>query len=659
MDILDPAERELSELQRVARSVQLSLVNYQVFDGRDELDGAIEIHFPENVSSLRGDAWRFELTVRDLLGGNILWRHDLAFDPSAPQERYAFMIPPASVGGGYKVLSVELFDANGTAMGIGDVLPDRPFYGYRRLLFCVAQRAIYPASVPSGTSASRRYLGFVREITERLIAHQSAYPGNDTTLPRCICAPAETRKTYTSMGSTRADGTPSLFVFPEHCLEVSPYRMDFSAIPLLEQLSGLTGDGRYAALAGGMIDVMARWGFHDRTGLGWFGEECDFDVIERCGAGRGSYFMPKYKGGNTSALPDGPLEPLWTACPDKMLRMARSIYLGLMTDPAPGRMHYNRFCRYNFDDRDGTHPMKPSAGHCAFISAGAQMIHAWSHAFVHSGDGDFLDWSQRMADKWQAVQHPQSGLMPDLFGNGEPDDPNPVPVDFAGIFDGSAACRAFSQGAEQFARRPEGQKLAAQLDGMALAMARGIARHAYDADTGIYRQWRSLDGSAYPHAARYTFSSEAERDAAAKDRPELSAVSVYNGCSFYRGADYWKNYVGVEIPYRLAQVAGYYRDAELIGHLEQVAQCIMDQAAAVDGPIVEGDCWTYYATGIYLKLLVLLSTLSDKRDYLADACTLADMEIAHLAQLDAPLWWTHPERSWLIGGLLDLVAALG
>ena len=318
----DPAGRTLTDAAAIARSIQLSLENYQIFDDRPTLDGMVGIKWPDDFARLPAGDYRFVVTVSDQFSGNVLWHRSIPFNPAAPQESYAFSIPLASVGRGYKCTAVDVLDADDASLDIGDLLPDRPFYGYRKVLFCVSCASLY------GGTATGDYVQFVREIAERLIDHQSAHPGHDPAEPLCICCPAETRKTYHSMGSTHPDGTVGIYHFPEHGLEVSPYRMDCSVWPLFEQLSSLTGDDRYARMVGGMIDVFTRRGFDDRTGLGYFGEECDFDIIDHCAAARGSYFLPKYKGGNTGALPDGPLSYGWNACPEKMLRMARSIYQG-------------------------------------------------------------------------------------------------------------------------------------------------------------------------------------------------------------------------------------------------------------------------------------------------------------------------------------------
>ncbi|MHA1567403.1 MAG: hypothetical protein ACTSX7_18995, partial [Alphaproteobacteria bacterium] len=592
------------------------------------------------------------ITVADTLTCEVQWRDVITFAPVKAQAVFPFTIPLAGLGTGYKKTQLALKAPDGTAVDIAAALPDRVDYGFRTVVFAIGQTA--PAASPRKLAA-QDYLSFVVETFDTLIAHQSARLGGSDDGPLCITVSNRVNRTYMSLGE-RVGDTFRTFYFPEKPLEIPACRMDFAAWPILDQLAELSGESKYADMVTEMADGFARYGFEERSGLGFFGEEADFDVINLWGLARGGYHTPKYKGGNSGNCPAGPLDRLWRHGSKKMAQMAQSIYYGLIS--VPETMDYNRFCYYDFDHRDKKPSLPFNSSACAFGTAGARMIHVWAKAFAHGGDAELLGWSQQMADKWLAVQHREAGLVPDKFG-GLPELPPPMkPVDYAGTGEGSITAYIYFQAAAELDKRPEGASLARQLRQMGLKLAQGIARFGYDDQRNMFRQWVHLDGTEYETTARYTFKNQAEKDAAVKDDPTMVKVPVFDGCGFYERPGYWVHCVGSQPIYYLALVAEQTNDEFLIDQLKQWAQQLIAESRTVTGPFVDQSYWTFWASGLYIKTLVPLYRVTGERQYLDWAGELADMEIAHLGQVACPDWWRMPERSCFLEGLLWLYREL-
>src|SRR5262249_16940118 len=127
--------------------------------------------------------------------------------------------------------------------------------------------------------------------------------------------------------------------------------------------------------------------------------------------------------------PDQPIEVLWRVAPEQTTRMFKSSYYGLVTRPET--LDYNRYCHYGWSDSEKKPAMAFAANHAGFASIGAILIHWWGFHFSRTGDRDSLGWAQAMADKWQAVQHPITGLLPHWFGGDCAGDPVQPPRPYA------------------------------------------------------------------------------------------------------------------------------------------------------------------------------------------------------------------------------------
>jgi hypothetical protein len=219
---------------------------------------------------------------------------------------------------------------------------------------------------------------------------------------RIVTVTQRTYKTWRTVGSPQGNSYFNALV-PELPLELNPTRLDMGIWPVLEKLGKLTGNTCYGELLNGMTRAFAEHGFDAKSGLGYLGQEAEFDVVQLTPLGVVGYPEPKFK-----PAADLPLERLWSAAPQQMTRMFKAAYYGLITRPAT--MDYNRFCSYDFDDREKkiAHAFNPQ--HVAFAQTAAMLIHYWAFHFARSGDTESLAWAQAMANKWSAVQHPETGL---------------------------------------------------------------------------------------------------------------------------------------------------------------------------------------------------------------------------------------------------------
>jgi len=438
----------------------------------------------------------------------------------------------------------------------------------------------------------------------------------------------------------------------EKPLEVYPFRLDLSAWPILDLLSEVTGYPRYHDVVTEMADAFAHHGFHDRSGLGYLGEEATLDIVRVRPTSSKGKPDPLFKPGNSGNCPGLPLSRLWAHAPEQMARMFKSAHYGLVTNPTT--MDYNRFCRYDFDGTAKQHAMESSSAHCAFSSAGARLIHWWGSHFAHTGDHETLAWAQKMADKWRDVQHPTSGLIPYFFGSRPGLGTAMPPCEFTGVRDSSITSVALLQAAHEFRQRPQGQRLAEQLTDMASRLSRGLARNAYDRERRVFVEFLNLDGSFRKETSRYAFRTQREKDEAVKQDPTLREVPVFTGIGLYESGAFWSHCAGSDVPYHMAWCAQCTGDSELISRASELMEMAVTEAKTATSAFTSEGKWTFAATGQYVKALILLFETTQDDRFLMWARQLADREIEHLSRLTHPHWWRVPQRNVLLEGLLRL-----
>lgn len=504
------------------------------------------------------------------------------------------------------------------------------------------------------STTSDRVTTFLRDTVDLLERQQSAHLGGDADQPLCLTVSRRTGISYRSLGA-KVDGEYKTYWFPAQELEMQPVRMDLPMWPILDCLAQLTGESRYAQRVTAMAEALAAHGFDERCGLGYFGEETDFDVVRLGPISSKPETPPHFKPGNTGDCPGLPLDRLWRHAPEQMARMCRAMFLGLVTDSE--RMDYNRFCGYDFEDREGRHALPPDSRHCAFDTAGARMIHWWGSSVAHTGDERCLGWAQRMADKWQAVQHPDSGLMPNFFGAVAEYAPVQPPGQWAEVRGGSMTAMTLIEAAEQLRRRPEGHALAEQVTAMAVKLARGLARHSYDPQRRLFREVMHLDGRPYEQTARYAFRTQAEKDAAVRRNPHYEQVAVFQGVGLYRDPPFWSECAGSDVPYHLAYVAQRTGDAELRDQVAAMREPILEEAHRFEGPMTPDGRWSFYGSARYIQAFLLMERMTGDACYRAAAVDLADRE-TNLLDADAdPAWWRTRDRTVLLDALLMLAEA--
>ncbi|MBU0606246.1 MAG: hypothetical protein KKI08_00115 [Armatimonadetes bacterium] len=491
------------------------------------------------------------------------------------------------------------------------------------------------------------FRSFVVETVELLLQHQSARVGGDPAGQLCLTVSRPIHRSYRSLGHRKPDGAHQTYYFPEQPLDREPFMLDFDLWPVLERLAILTGEARYTDLVEGMAAAFARHGFDEGCGLGYLGEEAGLDVVRRCGVSRKSGTPePHFKPCNSGPFPGLPLEVLWRHAPEQMHRMFRAMYWGLVTDDES--MDFNRFCGYDFDDRAGRHAMVRCAGHCAFETAAARMIHWWANCFIETGDAGCLEWAERMTDKWAAIQHPESGLVPNFFGAVAWAENVPMPPGEWAETRGTALMAAGLMDAARELRRGEsGRALADRVQDMAVRLARGTARYGFDRNRMIFREHLHLDGQPYEHTARYCFHTAEEKAAAVARDPEMAQVPVYVGAGFFRPGTYWEYCAGVNTPADLARVLAETGDAELRGLLEPWAGPMVEAALAETGPLTDEGAWTFRGTAHAVRFLLALGRRQE-------AETIGLAEVTRLRQPTAGDWWRMPERTTWLEALLLL-----
>ncbi len=612
--------------------IKVDLEPYWSLDRRD-VSGTLAIQCPDPVQG----ALELDLRVTKWKSDQEVWRQKASVPVAGYEFEWGFALPASKWGTGYYELQVAApWDKDGVAAG------ER-----RRVVMAVAGTREAPVSTRGGG-----YAGFVVQTMEKLIQNNSARWGGDPKGTLALTVSNPMTRSYLSLGEAKGD-TFQTYWFPSQPMEMEPSNLDMDLWPVLEMLSARTGDARWGEMASAMAAAFARDGFDPRSGLGYLGTENNFDVVQRGPRSRMGHGIPHFKPKNDGNCLTLPLDLLWSHAPAQMARMFRSMFYGLVTDGAS--MDYNRFCRYNYDDRDRKPSMERSTGHCAFDTAGGRMIHWWASCWARTGDAECLAWAQRMADKWQAVQHPESGLIPNFFGGveGKAGDPMP-PGKWCESRGAAQTASAWLDAVGELRKRPGGEKLAAQLTDMATRLARGVARHTYDAQERVFREHRSLDGTPWLATGRYTFPTQEAKDAAIKKDPKLARAAVWDGGGFYRHGGYWQVCAGTSIPYWLAQAAARTRDAELLDRVRRMAADAMDEARKVKGEFTEEGLWTFHASAQYIKTFLLLSQATGDPVYRQWARELADREIRLLSAIECPDWWRLPERAALLEALLEL-----
>lgn len=653
------AEREMG---MVAYDAHLGIPNglelrlqpdtFFVQDGRQELKGQIAVLADERCAARLKSATdpTIELTVRRPGKSAALWSTTLPLASVGTASAYPFALPMRRLKGGYYELSLRVLDQGTPLQGVATGRTDR-----RRGVFVKLKTRRAAASSAHGHPD--RYLAFVRETMEKLATHQSARLGGTPHGTLFLTGDGRhQRGGWRSLGR-KVDGRFHTVRSYETPFELEPTRCDFELWPILDELSRLSGNVKYARLVDEMATAVAHTGFDPRSGLLYFSEESDFDVVDRKPRGLGDQQVPRFKPLNTGNCPELPLERLWRHAPRQMARCARSMFWGLVTDP--GRMDFNRFTFFGYDDESRTPAMTATPSQLGFDTAASRIIHWWAAAYGRTGDTDCLEWARRMTDKWQAVQHPETGLVPNFFGDGEW---NPgaeqQPAAWAEVRNATLTAVAWMDAVDELSRRPGAEDLAAQLAEMAGRLALGVARYAYDPTRKIFLEHLHLDGRPYVESARYAFHTQAEKDEAVRVDPEMEEVAVFTGAGWYQPAPFWEHSAGTAIPWHLALVAERNGDRELIDRLARMAEDAVQAASELRGPFTSEARWTFRATGLNVKLLVSLHRMSGERRYLDHARSLADAELDRLPTVVYPEWWRLRERAVLLDALLRLYEAV-
>jgi hypothetical protein len=491
----------------------------------------------------------------------------------------------------------------------------------------------------------------VRDTVETLIEKQSARLAGAPFGDRCITVTGTVNRRYRSLGGRRGKSFKT-FIFDTILPQPNPTAMDFGIWPVLERLAEETGDSSYGELLNAMIQAFADYGFDPRSGLGYFGAMTHFDVV-RLGPspymGAGS---PGFK--FTAGLP---YEKLWEKMPEQMDRMFKAFFWGMITRPET--MDYNRYGFYGFDDSRREHTMPYQPGHIAFAGAGAWMIEAWAFHYSKTGDAESLARAQAMADKWLALQSPETGLVPHFLGSKKEGETSMTAQTYCNIGDANAAI-AYLDAARTLEGRSKSVALANQLKEMGRMLITGLAKYCYDAQHDVFQEWLHVeDGSVHTEAYTYHFHSQEQKDHWTAIDPTLAEVAVHSGNQYYQsGPAYWS--CGVGIPLCAAKAAERTNDSYLLERARFFADGIMQSAPEESGPCNEAGQWIFPASGSYLHTMLHLYRITDDEEFLKNARLLASAELERLASPapeGIPEWWRFPFRSGFLFSLLELHAA--
>jgi hypothetical protein len=609
-----------------AATIMLELDTFSIVDGRDRLAGCVhaadENPLPSGVC----------IMLSPVAG-------DRGTTATAAPPTYELDIPIGDLTPGYYRLSAATNTGKSLAIcGIDGVRePPAVVIGCPPSIGLGQRRVRTRLQDFDGTSArasSRKLHAFLASTLETMLAQSSA-----TAPPRlqCITTCDQSRRSYRSIGAS-VNGKRETYWFPESVLTIEPTRLDLVLVPALDRAASVLADERWRAHADNAIAVFCEHGFHPCSGLGYLAVEADLNVRSLQPLPRMGGKMPRFKPTDLCRWPESLFDRLWSAAPAAMARMGRGAYYALVT--APETMDYNRHCL---------------AAHCAFASAGASLIRLWISCWLHDGDGWYRDLAQRMADKWLAVQDPDSGLVPYCFG-AEPEAPLPMPPkDFAEPMDGAVTARGWAASASALLANRDDDPLGLQLREMSCRLAGGIARYSFDAGRRVFHHFLRPDGAPYTATARYTFPTAATKAAAVAEAPEMVQVPVFSGFGIFTPGPYWRQVAGTTIPADVAVAAALTDNTELAAALGPWVDEIERAAASVEGAFTEERLWTFAATGHCIDALLAVAPLrSDGKRLHALARAVAEREVAALSDVTFPHWWRLAARTEFIDALLSL-----
>ena len=611
----------MAEAEKEA-SLRIEMDTHLVLDGRESLTGKVFV-----PSATR---W-IQLVATQLDSGAVGWQTHVGIEADSAASEHEFAIPVASMSGGHYRLAVQTDAGEQTTV-------------------VLALRDMRRASAP----ACPGYLAFARAAVDRILAEQTRRLFDDPHGVPFVTVTRPLSLGYRSLGHKSGDAYTTYW-FPERPFEYPTFRADHESWPILDTLSDLTGDSTYAALVTGMLEAIAEHGFDPRSGLMYLSEECDFDVRVAGPHSKGASNLPKFKPLNSGNYPQLHLDRMWQQMPTKLHRCFRAMFYGLVTDP--DSFDYNRFCMYGFDDSAGTTSLTRNGGHCAFDTAAGRMIHWWCSCWRHTGDADCVDWAQRMADKWAAVQHPVSGLVPNFFGaTGWAPGTSQRPGEWCEARGAALTALSLMQAVSELRHRPGAEELAERLTAMSREMALGVARWSYDPDRRVFLEHLHRDGRPWSGTARYCFSTEEEKAEAVRKDPQMAQVRVYDGAGLYRDPNYYEHCAGTHIPWHMASAAALddCPEPELVQRLCRIADDVLDEARKLDGAFTPEGRWTFRATAQYVKLCLVLARMTGDRAHVSSARELADREIRALSPVRCPEWWRMRERSALLEAMLLL-----
>lgn len=490
------------------------------------------------------------------------------------------------------------------------------------------------------------YLRFAAEAAEAVLLHQSVRPHGSPSEPLFVTATPHYAPAWRSVGKRPGGGYENIPV-PAVPLDDKPVMIDFDAWDWLGALGDAAGEPRYGRVVEAMAARFVEAGFDARTGLGYIGAAAQFDASRLGLVPIRGYDQPMFK---PAPLP---LERLWAASPERVARMFKAAYYGLVTRPAD--MAYNRYCHYDFDDtaRKPSMPFRPN--HIAFGSTAAWLIEWWGFHFAQTGDTESLAWAQAMADKWAAAQDPRTGLIPHWFGRPDGGGVQP-PRPFCHMRDCATAMN-FLGAAAILRRRAGGGALAEQVERIGRRLIHGLAQYAYDEKRRIFPHWlRLTDGAPDPGVVYYHFPTQADKDEAMKVDPTLAEVAVFIGQGFY-AAEPSSHACDAPLPEMVARAARLTGDAALIERSRFFADLIAEEASRLDGPLNAEGKWTFPATASFIRQALALAEATGERRYVDQARRLADMEIGFFSRPrpeGTPEWWRLPYRGGLIAAMIEL-----
>ena len=494
------------------------------------------------------------------------------------------------------------------------------------------------------------YVAFVEDAVRTLIEKQSARLAGAWQNPRCITVTGSVNRRYRSLGARRGKSFQA-FVYEDRLPQPSPTTMDFGIWPVLDQLTDLTGDPAYHQMVEDMADAFVDYGFDPRSGLPYFGAMTHFDVIR---LGPSPYLGAGAPGFKFTS--DLPFETLWAKAPEKMDRMFRAFFWGMVTRPET--MDFNRYCYYGFDDSRREHVTPFSPGHVGFVGAAAWMIEAWAYHYAKTGDEESLARAQAMTAKWQALQNPETGLVPHFLGSKKEGETEMTAQTYCNVGDSGTAI-TFLKASELLRPRPEAASLADGLADLGLRLIAGMARFDHDPEQSLFHTWlQTPDGQPHTESYTYHFCSQEQKDYWVERDPTLADVAVHAGSDYY-GANPSSWACGVPVPLATARAARMTGDAFLLERARFFADGAIAAASDLSGPRNTEGQWTYPASASYLLTMLELLQLTGEPAYLERARRLADLEIGVVSEPplgDTPEWWRMPFRNQLLRALLDLHA---